>query len=397
MHTIKKALIVGGGIAGPATALALQKAGIESTAFEAYAMPADGVGGVLMIAPNGLSALDLLGVDLDEVGQAIERQVIADANGKTLFEFGGLPGLPPSRLMHRSALYRALVDAMSAAGIPLHSGKRLIGVDETGDALVARFDDGSTASGDVLIGADGIHSTVRSIIDPFAPRPTYVGLLGVGGYSTASVPNASIGTMYFAYGKRAFFGYWNLPAGGAGWFSNLPCEQRLSAVEARRTPATEWLERLRETHVGDVPAALLAEHTAPEQLLIAGASEMLPGIPHWHRGRMVLVGDSAHAPSSSSGQGVSLALESAVQLARCLRDVADVRSAFETYEKLRRPRVERIAAEAARTNSRKAAGPLGKAIMSLLMPVAIKTFMSPQKMFGSTHAYRIQWDQCVTA
>ncbi|MET7763267.1 hypothetical protein ABZS71_15015 [Streptomyces sp. NPDC005393] len=75
--------------------------------------------------------------------------------------------------------------------------------------------------------------------------------------------------------------------------------------------------------------------------------------------------------SSSSGQGASLAAESAVQLARCLRD-APYERAFARYEELRRPRVERIIANAARTNSDKAAGPVGRVVRDLLMPVAMK-------------------------
>src|SRR6202000_3460538 len=90
----------------------------------------------------------------------------------------------------------------------------------------------------------------------------------------------------------------------------------------------------------------------------------------WHRGRMILVGDSAHAPSSSSGQGASLALEDAVELARCLRDHPTAEDAFGAFEASRRPRVERIARESARKNSAKTAGPVGR----VLMGAAIRVF-----------------------
>jgi 2-polyprenyl-6-methoxyphenol hydroxylase-like FAD-dependent oxidoreductase len=119
--------------------------------------------------------------------------------------------------------------------------------------------------------------------------------------------------------------------------------------------------------------------------------EALPSVPRWYRDRLVLVGDSAHAPSSSSGQGASLALESSVELARCLRDLPDVRAAFAAYERLRRPRVEKIAATAAKTNNQKAAGPIGKALMTVFMPLAMKTFLKPEKLFGWTHRYQIDW------
>ena len=85
----------------------------------------------------------------------------------------------------------------------------------------------------------------------------------------------------------------------------------------------------------------------------------MPPVPHWHRGRMVLVGDAVHAPSNSTGQGASLAIESAIQLARCLRDLPDAASAFAAYEGLRRERVEKITKRGARINHAKTPGPVG--------------------------------------
>jgi 2-polyprenyl-6-methoxyphenol hydroxylase-like FAD-dependent oxidoreductase len=350
-----------------------------------------------MVAPNGLNALSLLGVDMSEIGQPIQRQVMADGSGKPWFEFGGLAGLPASRVMWRSELCRAVLDRALASGIRVEFDKRLIGVDETPSGVTARFADGTSATGDLLIGADGIRSRVRTIIDPFAPEPKYVGLIGLGGYASACGVTAPTDTMYFVLGKRAFLGYWQQPTGGIAWFSNLPREAPLSYAEARDIAGDRWLEQLRDIHAEDVPARDLVANTSADQLFVLGAMEIQPSVPHWHRGRMVLVGDSPHAPSSSSGQGASLALESAIELARCLRDVPELSDAFAAYERLRRPRVERIAADAEKTNNRKAAGPIGKAITNLLMPIATKTFLKPEKLFGWTHGYRINWDQVVSA
>ena len=397
MTTINKAVIIGGGVAGPAVALALRKAGFESTIFEAHADVADGVGGVLSVAPNGLNALDVIGVDVNAIGQPIQRQVMSDGSGKRWFDFGGLPGLPPSRVMTRSELYRALHDDAIARGIRVEHGKRLIGIVESSREITAHFEDGSSATGDVLIGADGIRSAVRPLIDPDAPGPQYVGLLGFGGYTADSGVSAPGDTMFFVSGKRAFLGYWQQPNGGVLWFSNLPSAKPLNFVEARQVPAAAWLGQLRELYAGDVPSADLVAHTAADNLFVLGAMEILPSVPRWHRGRMVLVGDSAHAPSSSSGQGASLALESSIELARCLRDIPDLTAGYTAYERIRRPRVERIAAMAAKTNNQKASGPIGKALMAALMPIAMRTFLKPEKMFGWTHGYRIDWDRRVAA
>jgi 2-polyprenyl-6-methoxyphenol hydroxylase-like FAD-dependent oxidoreductase len=407
---IRKALVVGGGIAGPVTALALRRAGIAATIYEAYDTSAEGLGGMLMLAPNGLDALRVVGVDAGALGQPVGRMIMGDGTGKRFGEFPGLPGLPPSRLLWRSDLYRLLRERAVEQGVRIEHGKRLVGVDDEVDGVIARFADGSAARGDVLVGADGIRSTVRELIDPGALRPEYVGFLGFGGFSTATVEGAPPDAIHFVFGKRAFMGHWSPPGGGTAWFSNLPHPDPLTMSEARRTPTADWLRRLREAYADDVPGRTLVEHTSADQLFVFGAGEILPSVPCWHRGRVVLVGDAAHAPSSSSGQGASLAAESGVQLARCLRDVrrpdrregadantdvADVGEAFAVYERLRRPRVEKIAAQAAKTNGNKTAGPIGKALMSLLMPIAMRTFMTPERMFGWIHRHRIDWDEPV--
>jgi len=393
---IDKAVIIGAGVAGPATALALRKCGIESTVYEAYDGTASGIGGMLSVAPNGLATLGIIGVTLDNVGQPIRRQVIAEANGREMFGFDGLPGLPPTRVLQRDELHAALRDRAVAEGIRIVHGKRLAVVEETPREIVAHFGDGETARGDVLIGADGIRSKVRTLIDPFAPAPRYVGFLGLGGLAVGTDCDAPLDTMYFVFGKRAFMGYWRRPD-GVVWFSNLPREQPLYAAEAREIPASVWLDELKHVYADDVPGRDLVAHTRAEHVFVLGAQDVLPPVPHWHRGRMVLVGDSAHAPSSSSGQGASLALESSVELARCLRDCETPSGAFAAYERLRRPRVEAIAAAAARTNNQKAAGPIAKLVMNALLPIALKTFMSPRRMFGGTHGYRIDWERRVTA
>jgi 2-polyprenyl-6-methoxyphenol hydroxylase-like FAD-dependent oxidoreductase len=201
--------------------------------------------------------------------------------------------------------------------------------------------------------------------------------------------------MYFAFGEHAFLGYWPLPEGGTAWFSNLPHDRPLTARETRATPSTEWMRVLRGKFADDVPARDLLRGTGDDDLISFGGMEILPSVPTWHRGRLVLVGDSAHAPSSSSGQGASLAAESAVQLARCLRDLPEPDAAFAAYERLRRERVEKVAAQAARTNNQKALGPVATRMMTLLMPLASRTFMKPEKMFGWTHRYRIDWEEQV--
>jgi 2-polyprenyl-6-methoxyphenol hydroxylase-like FAD-dependent oxidoreductase len=390
MTRVLSAAVIGGGIAGPVAALALQKAGIEATVYEGHASTADGLGGTIALAPNGLAALDIVGAaePTVAVAQPIEHQVMTVGADKRL-ELPKLAGVGPLQTIRRGDLYQVLRDRATASGIKFEHGKRLV---EVRDSSVI-FADGGDARADVVIGADGVHSTVRRLIDPSAPGPKYTGMLAFEGLSTAEVPGDRR-TMTFAFGKRGYYLYWPAASGGTIWGINLPHARPLSLTEAR---GGSWLPALAATYGADVPGADLVGQTSPERLQVNGALHIMPPVPHWYRGRMVLVGDAVHAPSNSSGQGASLAIESAIQLARCLRDMADLPSAFAAYERLRRERVERIAAAASRTNRTKAPGPVGRALMPILMPLFMRLVMKPEKLLGPVLRYRIDWSTRVSS
>ncbi|WP_144127587.1 FAD-dependent oxidoreductase [Catellatospora sichuanensis] len=396
MTDVSTAIVIGGGIAGPVTAMALRKAGIAATVHEAYPSTADGVGGTLALAANGLAALRIVGVDqaVVAIGLPISKTVM-EVGGKRL-EMPGLADVAPMQLVHRADLYRVLHDAAAAQGITTEYGKRLTGARETPSGIVATFADGSTASADVLIGADGVRSTVRTLIDPDAPGPRHTGTLGFEAAADVDVP-VEAGTMTFAFGKRGYYLYWPQPGGGTGWGVNLPQDRPYTMAEARAVPKAEWMRTLRQAYADDLPGHDLMQRSNPDELQIVGSLQIMPPLRHWHRGRMVLVGDSAHAPSNSSGQGASLAIESAIQLARCLRDLPDVPSAFAAYEGLRRSRVEGIAKRAARVNQAKALGPVGRLLMPIMMRAVMRVAMNPEKTLGPVQRYAIDWDAPATA
>jgi 2-polyprenyl-6-methoxyphenol hydroxylase-like FAD-dependent oxidoreductase len=386
------ALVIGGGIAGPVVATALIKAGIQATIYEAYPTLADGIGGSLALAPNGLAALGLIGAD------AAVRAIATPVTGTVLAVGGNTRQLPsladvePLQIVGRGDLHRVLHDRAAGSGVRFEYGKRLIAVDEGPDSITAKFDDGTAATADVLIGADGVRSTVRTLIDPEAPAAGYTGMLSFQGYVDAAPDlDPEPGVMTFAFGKRAYYLFWKMADGRVTWGANLPSKQYMSLTDARAIPAGQWLRTLRETYAGDRPGELLANRTTAENLDITGAIHIMPPVPHWHRGRMVLVGDAVHAPSNSTGQGASLAIESSIQLARCLRDLPDATSAFRAYEQLRRERVERITKRGARTNSAKTPGPVGRKAMHVLMPIFFK-MMNFDKVMGREQRYQIDWD-----
>lgn len=393
--SIRTALVIGGGIAGPVTATALHKAGIEARVYEAYPGPAFNIGSALGFAPNGLAALDIIGAGDAMRNVALPMTDTVMSLGHKQIPMPALPGVEPLQVVDRSSLHEVLHDAAVAAGVPFEYDKRLVGVDEHADGVTARFADGSTATADILVGADGIKSLVRTLIDPKAPAADYLGMLGFGAYTRCSFDLAPQ-TMVFAYGKNAYYLYWSLPDGRIGWGVNLPHKQYLSLSEARKVPAEQWLRILRDTYGDDVPGGELARNTAPEDLSVTGALHIMPPVPTWHRGRMVLVGDSVHAPSNSTGQGASLAIESGIQLARCLRDSADPATAFATYERIRRPRVERIAARGAKISHSKTVGPVMRRMMPVLMPLAGKLMKLEETMIRE-QSYTIDWDAPVDA
>ena len=388
---IRTALIAGGGIAGPTAGIALTQAGIEATVYEAYQSSASGVGGALSIAPNGLDALDAIGAGgaVRRIGTPITSIVVQSWIGRTLAEFGTPPGMPAMQFVSRSDLYCSLAAEARSRGVRILHGKRLIDVAENADGITACFADGSSTEADVLIGADGIRSTVRSLIDPAAPEPHYAGLISFGArVAHLDLPSTG-GKMYMSFGRRAFFGYQVHDDASGLWFVNLPREKPISYAAALGRAADHWLTELAVTFRDDrTPAAEIIKRTNPADLLITGPVESMPRVATWSRDRLVLIGDAAHAASSSSGQGASLAVESAVQLARCLRDLP-YQQAFARYEELRPKRVERIIAAAARTNSNKASGPVARVLRDRLMPVAMK-LTRPEKATWQ-YDHHIDW------
>jgi FAD-dependent urate hydroxylase len=198
------------------------------------------------------------------------------------------------------------------------------------------------------------------------------------------------------FGKRAFFGYTVSPSGEIWWFANPPSARELTRSELVAS-TEEWKRRLIDLFVDDAtPAVEIIRATAGE---LAGTNQYdMPSVPTWHRGPMVIVGDAAHATSPSSGQGASMAIEDAVVLAKCLRDLPDVSRAFAAYEQLRRERVERVVAQGARSSSGKAAGRIARVLRDLMLPVFLKRAAgSGQTSLAWMYGYHVDWDEKVAA
>jgi FAD-dependent urate hydroxylase len=394
-----KALIAGGGIAGPVTAMALQRAGIDAEVFEAHRPGGGEAGSYLTVASNGLDALRAVGADTPVLaaGFPTPTNVLLSGTGRRLGSAsngGRLADGTVSHTIKRARLYQALHEEAAGRGIRIEHGRRLAGAEPAaGGGVAVSFEDGTRATGDLLIGADGVHSPTRRLIDPAAPGGRYVGLVNFGGYTPASAGAGEPGVWHMIFGRRAFFGHVADPAGGTVWFANVP-RPAVSAAERAATTAEQWQRQLVELFAGDAGPA--SDLIAGGYLELAGDSTHdLPSVPVWHRGPMVIVGDAAHAPSPSSGQGASMAAEDAVVLAKCLRDLPDIPQALAAYEGLRRKRVERIVAQGARTGSAKAPGPVGRALRDLALPLVFKLLVTDRSM-AWIHQHHIDWDTPVS-
>jgi 2-polyprenyl-6-methoxyphenol hydroxylase-like FAD-dependent oxidoreductase len=272
-----KALIIGCGIAGPVTAMALCEVGIEAEIFEAYGEGAESVGSFLNVASNGLAALRTLGAHRQVLATAIPtpRMVMWSGSGKRLGEVANGLRLDDGTVSHtvlRADLYRAVRDEAEQRGIKVTYGKRLVSYDRDG-AVTATFADGTQAIGDLLIACDGVHSRTRSILDPQAPAPRYSGLYSFGGIVKDAPLTGEPGVYNMIFGKHAFFGYTVADSGETWWFANLPrrrgdlpADWKPELVKAFEDDANASAELIRRGDVGDgLPI------------------DDLPPVPVWHR------------------------------------------------------------------------------------------------------------------
>jgi len=367
----------------------LRRFGLQVVIAERRSASARAEGAFLGVAPNGMNVLDALGI-ADEVARrgvpctsfqfrnAADRPIGFIPREKDRERFGWM-----LTMIRRGELHELLLDEAVRRGVELRRGARLTRIDRSNpDEVVAHFEDGSTVVGDLLFGCDGLRSTVRELVFPDAPQPAFSGLWDCGGFvSGVRVPvNPGVNAMVF--GRKAFFGAFVTPSGELWWFHNGP------PGASTDLPREQLRERLLELHRDDAPWIGEAIRATPE-LLGPWPLFELNSLPRWSDGRVCLIGDAAHAMSPSAGQGASMAMEDALVLARCLRDLDEPAAAFEAFEKLRRPRVEEISRQARRNGSGKAVeNRLALAFRDLLLPMFLRLGAKAQ---DRCYAHRTEW------
>jgi 2-polyprenyl-6-methoxyphenol hydroxylase-like FAD-dependent oxidoreductase len=330
--------IVGGGIGGLAAAAAMAHRGIEAHVYEAASELREAGAGITM-QTNAMQVLDRLGL-ADEVaaaGARVERGEVRDYTGGRLqtvdfgeaearFGFGTIG-------IHRARLQRVLADAVPAGR--LHLGRGCLGVEHEHDGARVRLADGGEVRARVVVGADGLRSAVRGALFPEA-RLRYSGQTSYRAVVPRGLPPELAGASWEVWGPGCRFGFLAIAADETYWFATeeAPPGGRDAPGEARARLAGIF---------ADFP------HPIPDLIDTAGEGDLLrtdihdvPPIPSWHRGRVVLLGDAAHATTPNLGQGGAQAIEDAYVLAEQLAVQADPAAAFAAYERLRMPKARQV-------------------------------------------------------
>jgi 2-polyprenyl-6-methoxyphenol hydroxylase-like FAD-dependent oxidoreductase len=323
-------LVVGAGIAGLAAARTLHAWGASVEIVERA--PVAGVlGSGIYLPGNAVRALDAVGLAEQVMARAvrIRRQRAADHRGRFLFDFDTddvWQGVGPSLALHRADLHQVLL--AGAKDVPIRWACSPVSVTDTEDDVRVAFDDGSGRRYDLVVGADGVHSTMRRLLFGAGvadARP-------VGQFARrflAPWPDAAPEWSVMLGRGTVFL---TIPIGDGKVYCYTDCRP-----DAARTPLAD----------------LLADYTEPVPTLLAAASptgiHSAPieevTLPRWSRGAAVLIGDAAHATSPNMAEGAAMALEDAIVLADALAGTRTITEALRAYEERRRVRTDWVLAQ----------------------------------------------------
>ncbi|MGI5221985.1 FAD-dependent monooxygenase [Nocardia sp. CA-290969] len=320
-----KVVIVGGGIGGLATAAAFHRQGWDIEVLERAAEFTE-AGAGLTIQPNGLRALDLLGIgDVRRIGRIADPPSgIRAENGNWLIRndvealkhrFGQWV------TVHRADLIDLLLTAIPAETLRPGAEARQVHPDGT------VVHTAGTTSGDLVIGADGLHSSTRRTLWPTAPQPRYAGYTTWRFLAADRAVTASVET----WGRGARFGQVPMPGG------RVYCYAMANAPAGSRAGAADLRERFRRWH-DPIPALL---ETIVDETVLQHDTYELPDLPRFVAGRVALLGDAAHAMTPNLGQGACQALEDAATLVEKVTALG-IGAGLAAYDRARRARTRMV-------------------------------------------------------
>jgi 2-polyprenyl-6-methoxyphenol hydroxylase-like FAD-dependent oxidoreductase len=331
------ALIVGAGIGGLAAGLALRRAGWDIRIFERAATPR-AIGFALGLAPNAIAALREIGVADAIVAQGVTPTSgeIRRVDGRVLRRLAGsLEGVPPGelpRVILRPTLHAALLDALGPDSVEVNHAAMAFGAEGTRVRL--EMANGTTAAGDILVGADGVGSVVRAQLHPEEVPPQPSGYFAVRGLSPAVAQLEELQALWY-FGRGVESGLIQASPDAIYWFVSLLAEE----VTAGRVGVDDVMRRCtagfdRQFHA--ITGATPATDRRLDELLVREP------LGEWGAGRVTLLGDAAHPMLPFTGQGAAQALEDAVGLGRAMKAGRDHIAALRRYEEVRSRRTRRV-------------------------------------------------------
>lgn len=321
----RRVIIVGGGIGGMAAAVALQQAGLQVVVYERAGEMRE-VGAGLALWPNALKALDRLGLAraVACLGKPLGIGRILSWRGEPLLEGVAREELErrfgwSGTIVHRARLLEALVSAFDGE---LHLGIPCTGFRQEAEGVTASFAVGREDRGDLLIGADGLHSLVRAqLLGASALR--YSGHTAYRAVTPFPLDEEMVGELW---GRGSLFGVVPAVEGQIYWWAAIHAPEGAKDAPAGRKQ--ELLTRFQGWHR---PVEAVIQATEEAAILRHDLYDREP-VQRWSNGRVTLLGDAAHPLVPNLGQGACLAIEDAVVLAKCLAECQNLASALNAYE-----------------------------------------------------------------
>ena len=333
-----KITVIGAGIGGLTTAIALQQRGHEVTVFESATQLASAGKGI-WVPTNALLVLDRLGLGeaIANRGIVLDRIEVHDTNQGLLQELDLLPlqeefGRRTLSIL-RSELQEELISTLEDGS--LHLGKRCRLVESIDSEVHVLFEDDTQITSDLVVGADGIHSVVRESVTPkTAPRSS--GQTCSLGISNFQMPRGLLNTAREVWGGADRFGFSAVGSNQVYWYApttraqvpKLTPDDHLATLQSRYSLFPE-------------PIPQLLEDTPMSSLVQVDLQDFDP-LQQWHRDRIVLVGDAAHAMTPNLGQGGAQAIEDGLVLAQVLTNEQSLENALFAFERFRRRKATRL-------------------------------------------------------